>query len=112
MDVDISCVDEITAILYYDHLITFSEELRYIWKRSFSMASAWFLVNRYIPFLGNVVVLVVRFDSFGNEVRTPLRRDLNRCSCIPCASMRYYRSEVSSALRRVNRDVEMIAAAK
>ena len=78
MDVDISCVDETAAILYYDHLITFFEELQYIWRRPLSMASAWFLVNRYTPFLGNVVVLVIQFDSFGNEVRTSLRRELDR----------------------------------
>ena len=61
---------EPVAILYYDHLITFPEELWYIWRRPRSMASTWFFMNRYIPFLGTAVVLGLQFGSFEEEVRT------------------------------------------
>lgn len=38
------------AMLYYDHLITFGEEYRHIWRNPRSGASVLFLINRYFAF--------------------------------------------------------------
>ncbi|ETW76030.1 hypothetical protein HETIRDRAFT_329881, partial [Heterobasidion irregulare TC 32-1] len=57
---------------YYNHTITFPEELQYIWKRPLTIASAWFFVNRYISFLGTTLVLGLQFGGFENEVRVLL----------------------------------------
>ena len=43
--------DRHTVIVYYDHLITFDSEYRYIWKRLGSPSSWLFLINRYFAFL-------------------------------------------------------------
>lgn len=42
---------ERTVILYYDHVVTFDDEYRYIWQNKWSGASCLFFVNRYFAFL-------------------------------------------------------------
>jgi hypothetical protein len=39
-----------TAILYYDHAITFDEEYRHVWKNARSGSAILFLMNRYFAF--------------------------------------------------------------
>ncbi|KAI0766317.1 hypothetical protein BC629DRAFT_900736 [Irpex lacteus] len=53
----------LSSILYYDHLITFGEEHRYIWKSVPSGAALLFLLNRYWAFL------VVKCHRAGRELR-------------------------------------------
>lgn len=38
-------------------------ELEHIWTKPFSRPTWWFLLNRYIPFLGSLSVLVISFTS-------------------------------------------------
>jgi len=53
-----------TAILYYDYLLTFRDEVEYFWKRSGrSLVAVLFYISRYFALLGNVPVLVFRFWS-------------------------------------------------
>ncbi|KAJ4485240.1 hypothetical protein J3R30DRAFT_3679944 [Lentinula aciculospora] len=49
------------TFLYYDHLLTFDEEVRYIWSRPNHFSSRLFFVNRYFSFLGNIVILLSMF---------------------------------------------------
>ena len=37
-------------IVYYDHLITFDSEYRYVWRKIRSPSSWLFLINRYFAF--------------------------------------------------------------
>ncbi|KAE9406238.1 hypothetical protein BT96DRAFT_1015011 [Gymnopus androsaceus JB14] len=60
------------TFLYWDHLITFPEEFKYLWKRPVRASTALFLFNRYFAVLGNVVVTVSLFSS-----------DLTESSCQP-----------------------------
>ena len=47
------------VILYYDHLITFDDEYRYIWARLKSPASWLFLLNRFVAFVYVCAALLV-----------------------------------------------------
>lgn len=45
-------------LLCYDFMITFSNEVEFIWKRKFTLATVLFCVNRYAT-LFNQILLVV-----------------------------------------------------
>ncbi|KAJ3907297.1 hypothetical protein F5879DRAFT_548402 [Lentinula edodes] len=51
------------TFLYWDHLITFPDEIQYLWKRSMGWSTALFFFNRYFAALGNIVVTVSLFSS-------------------------------------------------
>ncbi|KAJ3814548.1 hypothetical protein EV368DRAFT_40391, partial [Lentinula lateritia] len=51
------------TFLYWDHLITFPDEVQYLWKRSMGWSTALFFFNRYFAALGNIVVTVSLFSS-------------------------------------------------
>ncbi|KAJ3714561.1 hypothetical protein DFJ43DRAFT_880065 [Lentinula guzmanii] len=51
------------TFLYWDHLITFPDEIQYLWKRSIGGSTALFFFNRYFASLGNIVVTVSLFSS-------------------------------------------------
>ncbi|KAF8991233.1 hypothetical protein BDQ17DRAFT_1332993 [Cyathus striatus] len=40
------------SILYYDHTLTFGDEVNYVWNRRKRGSAYWFFVNRYVTFLG------------------------------------------------------------
>ncbi|ETW76079.1 hypothetical protein HETIRDRAFT_330400, partial [Heterobasidion irregulare TC 32-1] len=46
------------VILYYDHLITLPAEVSRIWSRARSKPALWFFLNRYVPFLAHIIVVV------------------------------------------------------
>ncbi len=52
-----------SAFLYYDHLLTFAQELEVIWKAKPSFVNALFILNRYITFFGYVPILIFLFYS-------------------------------------------------
>ncbi|KAI0062120.1 hypothetical protein BV25DRAFT_1825981 [Artomyces pyxidatus] len=54
------------TFLYYDHLITFPDEVARIWSRPFSRPSFLFYLNRYIPFFGNIAVSVFTFSDLAS----------------------------------------------
>ncbi|GAW07861.1 hypothetical protein LENED_009881 [Lentinula edodes] len=57
------------TFLYWDHLITFPDEIQYLWKRSMGWSTALFFFNRYFAALGNIVVTVSLFSSGLTESR-------------------------------------------
>ena len=50
-----------TAILAYDYLLTFPREVRFVWTRKFSPATALFLLNRYLIILLYFVDFITLF---------------------------------------------------
>ncbi|KAG9011168.1 hypothetical protein FRB94_009094 [Tulasnella sp. JGI-2019a] len=62
------------CILIYDHLITFSDEVRFIWKRPKNLVSWIFLVNRY--FTPAMLVLDL-YDKLGFATHLTLSRILS-----------------------------------
>lgn len=46
-----------SALLVYDYMLTFSSEVEFVWKKSFTPVTLVFAITRYLPFLDN---------SFGN----------------------------------------------
>jgi len=48
------------ALLLYESCITFSLEVQLIWKRRWSLVSALYLATRYLPYLDNGVLLIMR----------------------------------------------------
>jgi len=46
------------VLFYYEYLITFDREVRFVWKNRFAYMSALFLSLRYITFLGYIPTLL------------------------------------------------------
>ena len=57
------------AILYYDYLLTFGDEVRFFWRRRPGSVTILFFVNRYLSIVGNVPVILQSFRSWGGAVR-------------------------------------------
>ncbi|KAJ4468485.1 hypothetical protein C8R41DRAFT_871174 [Lentinula lateritia] len=49
------------TLLNYDHLLTFDDEVEFIWSRPNHFSSRLFFVNRYFSFVGNIVILLSMF---------------------------------------------------
>lgn len=49
------------ALLYFDYAITLPDEVRRIWGARFTGATVLFVMNRYVPMVGYVVILVSLF---------------------------------------------------
>ena len=56
------------AILYFDYLITFGDEVRFCWRRRPTSATILFFVNRYLSLVGNVPVILQSFRSWDEAV--------------------------------------------
>ncbi|KAJ7045259.1 hypothetical protein C8F04DRAFT_1068237 [Mycena alexandri] len=63
------------VIAVYDHLLTFSTEVKYIWLTKLRPSTCWFLAARYIGLIGNIIVSVFYFGALSHEV----------CSSICCS---------------------------
>ncbi|KAF8198484.1 hypothetical protein BJ912DRAFT_951533, partial [Pholiota molesta] len=55
------------SCLFYDHAITFGQEIDYLWKRPKTRSSYWFFVNRYLAFFGNIAVTVLGFTTLSTQ---------------------------------------------
>ncbi|KAH8828474.1 hypothetical protein DL96DRAFT_1709758 [Flagelloscypha sp. PMI_526] len=44
------------VILYWDHILTFGDEVRYLWSYPITLGSWLFFINRYTAFIFNVIV--------------------------------------------------------
>ncbi|KAH9856355.1 hypothetical protein C2E23DRAFT_882429 [Lenzites betulinus] len=51
------------ALLFYDFVLTFQEEVERYWTGSFSLASFLFFLNRYLSLLGHIPVIFAFFRS-------------------------------------------------
>lgn len=54
------------VILYYDFVLTFSQEIAHIWPRPLSRPALLFFINRYPMLFGNVAFIL--FDIVGIRV--------------------------------------------
>lgn len=50
-----------SGLLIYDHAITLSDEIRYVWKRKASGATVIFVLNRYISLLYQLFMTIQLF---------------------------------------------------
>ncbi|KAJ7339868.1 hypothetical protein DFH08DRAFT_938715 [Mycena albidolilacea] len=55
------------VIVIYDHLLTFSTEVKYIWLTKLRPSTCWFLAARYIGLIGNIIVSVFYFGALSHE---------------------------------------------
>ncbi|KAF9266110.1 hypothetical protein L218DRAFT_896993 [Marasmius fiardii PR-910] len=56
------------AILYWDHIITLGQEIRWIWSHPKSRSSYFFFFLRYWAVLSNITVLVLGSYDLGDKV--------------------------------------------
>ncbi|KAJ6564984.1 hypothetical protein DFH09DRAFT_1158258 [Mycena vulgaris] len=56
------------SILFWDHLITLGNEIKFVWLRKRSVSSIWFYAVRYIGFAGNLPVLLFSFKTISPKV--------------------------------------------
>jgi len=49
-------------VLFYDYLLTFREEVEFIWKGAMGTGKLLFLLNRYIPMI-NYIVLMISYEK-------------------------------------------------
>ncbi|KIK56467.1 hypothetical protein GYMLUDRAFT_821304 [Collybiopsis luxurians FD-317 M1] len=58
-----------TIFLYWDYLLTLSDEFRYFWKRPVGVSTVLFFLNRYLTMLGDIVVTISLFSTRLTESR-------------------------------------------
>ncbi|KAF8155293.1 hypothetical protein K438DRAFT_1987014 [Mycena galopus ATCC 62051] len=51
------------TFLYYDHLLTFGDEVRYIWNKPKTPSAYCFFLNRYLAAFGDVAVTVFSYHK-------------------------------------------------
>ena len=54
--------NRVSALILYDYLTTFHQELELFWSRKFSGPSLLFYVNRYLGIVYYVAMLPIRFS--------------------------------------------------
>lgn len=66
---------DLAAILYYDYILTFGDEIQFVWGRKRSSVTLLFFANRYVSILGNIPVILQTFENWSSTVRIclPLR---------------------------------------
>ncbi|KIK56367.1 hypothetical protein GYMLUDRAFT_47147 [Collybiopsis luxurians FD-317 M1] len=55
------------TFLYWDYLLTLSDEVQYFWKLPVGTSTVLFFLNRYVSLLGNFVVTISLFYNFSTE---------------------------------------------
>ena len=56
------------ALLFYDYLLTFEQEVRYVWRHKFSGATVVFFVNRYCMLAYTVIFSVNSLFTVTDQV--------------------------------------------
>jgi len=49
------------ALLAYDYMLTFLEEVEFVWKKPFSPVTLVFVITRYLPFIDNTFASIYDF---------------------------------------------------
>ncbi|KAJ7460019.1 hypothetical protein B0H11DRAFT_2242245 [Mycena galericulata] len=49
------------TFLYWDHFLTFDDEVRFLWKKAKTRSTFYFFLNRYLAFFGDIVITVFQF---------------------------------------------------
>ncbi|KAJ3806355.1 hypothetical protein F5876DRAFT_69019 [Lentinula aff. lateritia] len=52
------------TVIIYDHLLTLNDEFEHIWKNSWSMGKALFIINRYYSLIATIVINNYGFQYF------------------------------------------------
>ncbi|KAG1754759.1 uncharacterized protein EDB91DRAFT_1242004 [Suillus paluster] len=60
----------VAVAVLYDHVLTFSSEIDYIWRRSPSLVTALYLLDRY---LGDIIVIVGAYLCLTEDASTEVR---------------------------------------
>ncbi|KAJ7511011.1 hypothetical protein B0H11DRAFT_1956933 [Mycena galericulata] len=56
------------TFLYWDHLLTFGDEVRYIWNKRKTASAYCFFFNRYLAFFGGIAVTVFSYHEVPDSV--------------------------------------------
>ncbi|ESK82501.1 hypothetical protein Moror_14406 [Moniliophthora roreri MCA 2997] len=75
---DYWCLFGVT-LLYWDHILTFPAEVKYLWKRPRAISGYMFFLNRYFTALTNIVVIISRLGP---------KSLLESSSCLPLQKIR------------------------
>ncbi|KAJ7487963.1 hypothetical protein FB451DRAFT_1226039 [Mycena latifolia] len=84
------------TFLYWDHLLTFGDEMRFLWRKAKTRSTYYFLINRYLAFFGDIAITVFQFTSVPISVckHVNLFRQLllliNQCIVCILLSLRIY----------------------
>ncbi|KAJ6564974.1 hypothetical protein DFH09DRAFT_1145416 [Mycena vulgaris] len=84
------------TFLYWDHLITLRDEVRFLWRKAKTRSTFYFFVNRYLACFGDVVITVFQFTSVPASVcrHVNLFRQLlliiNQCIVCVLLTLRIY----------------------
>ena len=62
-----SCIDSIAAVTMYDWFLTFSDEVRIMWKRPMNGAKVLFILNRYIYVAYYITAIMDNFSSHASD---------------------------------------------
>ncbi|KLO14336.1 hypothetical protein SCHPADRAFT_939628 [Schizopora paradoxa] len=73
------------TFLYYDHIITFPQEFRKVWRQRLSFLNILFLINRYTTSLGYIPIIYFTFRSTNTNSITGVQ---HVCS-LPSSSFYY-----------------------
>ncbi|XP_006460425.1 hypothetical protein AGABI2DRAFT_142657 [Agaricus bisporus var. bisporus H97] len=68
-----------TAFFIYECLITFDAEVNLVWKSPWNPTKLLFLMNRYIPFLNAVTILLHQFLQVSADSRCKYRAIVSSC---------------------------------
>lgn len=89
----------LTATLYYDYLLTLSDEIEHFWKSAnLSIMSVLFVVNRYFGLLGPIAVVIEYFGDISEMVGEP--RYHEEILLIPCTFVRRRKDSTTSVCVR------------
>ena len=55
------------ALFVYEYLITLFDEIRYVWKHKYSIATILFAINRYIVWIEITLQLYMNFGDLTNN---------------------------------------------
>lgn len=58
-----------TVTLWYEYFITLDDEVKFFWGRKRGAITILFFVNRYLPLLGEIIILVHNFVPLPENVR-------------------------------------------
>ncbi|KAJ6613172.1 hypothetical protein B0H10DRAFT_2049797 [Mycena sp. CBHHK59/15] len=56
------------TFLYWDHLLTFGDEVRFLWRKAKSRSTYYFFLNRYLACFSYIVITVFQFTSVSISV--------------------------------------------
>lgn len=82
------------AVLYYDHVDTFSDEVRNFWGRKWTLITLVFFINRYTASIGYVVIVFVLLWP----IHTPQEITV-RASCLQMFSIFRYDATCHTGIR-------------